>query len=699
MADFAAIFSAIARSSSLALNLYKIATASPQTADIIRVAQSINSFSSALKQIATLIREDDTIYSSEAGETLEDVLDQAQAVLNEIEAIIVGKGASEDAEHSRKVEDGLSKVQSKRLLYLQAHLDALRATLAMLQQTLYTAQSIIWATVRPAVSPQQAAAAVGNEKTQLENAVIEQQISLLFASKVYQPSRPDARLLMETESTNSVMVRDSSLPSPGNLHRYQERFIASLDISETSEDEWLPAVCGIAKSHLERLLERWTRLRQFHERMEYEKRREELEKRETQQPTVESDSDEDGQRVRGIGKDGHFATPLPHRPGSTQPLFSESTNLPIPVKDPRYGPTAPLSPASSSPRDSANSVAPPLSPRTDASHADEETNLEIPWKLCTRRHYWRYVDSTVTDSNTDLPPSSAFSDRNAWTEILASWVCKQALEEAGLPYAQVQKERRVGRRTTFEPCFCVQAPLTFAQVQGLVERTVELYRRGRRGSQSSERAEEHRRGSLKEDRRNGRLSRSPTERDRDKTPLAVQHPSPQPPPLDRSSTYTYPPLHPRASLERAASLPGKSVPSGLPSLQIPHPTPLPGASPMASRGAYSQLPPSTPTVPGPQPPPQSPYLSPHHPPPYSPSYLQSRNSPAAKHAYIDASDTTTTSDSDTAYRSRERRKHRSRSHRGSSSAKKSSKVDKVASLATIGGLAAMLDGIVEMGVL
>lgn len=574
--------------------------------------------------------------------------------------------------------------------------------------------------MRPSVSPQQAAAAVGNEKTQLENAVIEQQISLLFASKIYQPSRPDARLLMESESANSLMLRDSSLPNPATLHRYQERFIASLDISETSEDDWLPAVCGIAKSHLERLLERWTRLRQFHERLDYEKRRDELQKRETQQPTVESDSEGD---ARGPRRSGDFTTSLPHRPGSVQPLFSDSTSLPIPVKDPRYGPSAPLSPAPSSPRSSSNSLAPgaipiplPSSPRTTTfdppPHHEEEPNLEIPWKLCTRRHYWRYIDGAITDRNTDLPPSSAFADRHAWTEILASWVCKQALEEAGYPYTQVQKERRVGRRTTFEPCFCVQRALTFEQVQGLVERTVELYRRGREGEVERER----RRGSFRgEKSANGggslKGSHSPVERDRDKTPLAVQHPQQAPPPLERSTTYTYPPLPPRGNLERTASLPGK----GLPSLQIPSAGPIPQQVP---RDAHFPPPPplSGPPLPSPhqQLPPQPPYPSPHHPlPPYSTSpgaYLPVYPRPLLPpRPYIDPNDSvSTTSDSDSPYRSRDqqaqrrRKQHRSRSRRdsnGSKGGRRSSKVDKVASLATIGGLAAMLDGIVELGVL
>lgn len=62
-------------------------------------------------------------------------------MLDEIETIIIGKSSGDGT----KVEEHLSDIQSTRLLYLNAHIDALRATLAVLQQTLYTAQSIIWA--------------------------------------------------------------------------------------------------------------------------------------------------------------------------------------------------------------------------------------------------------------------------------------------------------------------------------------------------------------------------------------------------------------------------------------------------------------------------------------------------------------------------------------------------------------------------
>jgi hypothetical protein len=66
MADFGAIFSIIASSSKLALELYKLAHATQGT-NIDQIAKSIAGFSSAVKQMGTFIRQDDTLTSSEVG--------------------------------------------------------------------------------------------------------------------------------------------------------------------------------------------------------------------------------------------------------------------------------------------------------------------------------------------------------------------------------------------------------------------------------------------------------------------------------------------------------------------------------------------------------------------------------------------------------------------------------------------------------
>lgn len=171
MADFGAIFQIVSRGSALALEFYKLApttTIASGTTDISRVAKSISNFSSTVKQIGTIIKEDDSLPSAEvsyvlltrarlvltrlnkATETLEDILEQCDVVLIELQSIAFDEGAHHDRDkrnyhiekdHGRQ----LNVTESAKFLYLQSHLEALKTTLLAMQQTLYTAQSITWA--------------------------------------------------------------------------------------------------------------------------------------------------------------------------------------------------------------------------------------------------------------------------------------------------------------------------------------------------------------------------------------------------------------------------------------------------------------------------------------------------------------------------------------------------------------------------
>ena len=66
MAVLAAILPVVSRSSCLALELYQFAASSPREAkDLIEVAKAINNFASILKQVGTIIKEDDRLPSYE----------------------------------------------------------------------------------------------------------------------------------------------------------------------------------------------------------------------------------------------------------------------------------------------------------------------------------------------------------------------------------------------------------------------------------------------------------------------------------------------------------------------------------------------------------------------------------------------------------------------------------------------------------
>ncbi|KAJ4337344.1 hypothetical protein N0V95_008356 [Ascochyta clinopodiicola] len=495
MAVLAAILPVVSRSSCLVLELYQFAASSPGEAkDFVKVAKAINNFASILKQVGTIIKEDDRLPSYEALDVLEDVTVQSQIVLKEIEnATELRRNEHSDEKNEALSSDHLSQSGSlnvTRLTYLAAHLECLRLILAVLLQTLYAAQSIMWSKLRPTVSPKQAAKAVTNEKIQLQTLIIEQQMSILATSVLYEQfPRHDARFLMEADSSQSLVMTGSenTLSNPNHLFQYLDTYLGSLDTSGSTEEGWLPTVCSIAGPRTEQLLERWTSLPDFDRRLHDVERKARTQKHENRQATVESDGEEDERS--GHGPNGSVVpSRTSQRSGSVQPLFMDTTTLPIPMPASKFGLTAPVSPAASpgasrtifetpaSPHTSIGSLPVEAAAAVEAHEEDEGLDLEIPWSLRTSKYEWRYIDGKVVGSNTDLPPSTAYAERRNWTEVMASWVCKEAIQEAGYKVTQVQKERQDGRRTRFDTCFCIEQPLKFDQVKHLVERTAYFFR-------------------------------------------------------------------------------------------------------------------------------------------------------------------------------------------------------------------------------
>ncbi|KAF9692379.1 hypothetical protein EKO04_009369 [Ascochyta lentis] len=734
MAVLATILPVVSRSSCLALELYQFAASSPGEAkDFVKVAKAINNFASILKQVGTIIKEDDRLPSYEALDVLEDVTAQSQNVLKQIENVTELRrnehGDQRNGDSSSKNGSRSGSLSVTRLAYLAAHLECLRLTLAVLLQTLYAAQSIMWSKLRPTVSPKQAAKAVANEKVQLQTLIIEQQMSILSALVLHeQTPRHDARFLMEADSSQSLVTTGSenTSPNPSHLFQYQDKYLGSLDTSGSAEDGWLPMVCSIAGPRTEQLLERWTSLPDFDHRLHDAERKARAQKHENQQATVESDSEED-ERSR-YGPNGPGVAPPPHqRSGSVQPLFMDTTTLPIPVPASKFGPSAPMSPAAS-PRASRTTFETTASPRTsigslpveataavEAKEEDEGLDLEIPWTLRTSKYEWKYIDGKVVGSNTDLPPSTAYAERRNWTEVMASWVCKEAIQEAGYKVTQVQKERKDGRRTRFDTCFCIEQPLKFDQVKHLVERTVEMYRKNVPATPPPPAPPRIRRTSFDRP----PLGPPPSymaqmaAQDRDRTPTASRPHMP----LERSSsTLAYPP--PPPPLDRSMSMPGPGMfapPPYPPSVNsrasnAPLTMPTPGTIPMPN-GQYSSLPPQSPYPPQMPPPPPTAQQYPYPPPgaPYNnypyPPHMQPYTNPLNPQSPLRQSylvprpmdrydDDSMTSDSGSGERRRRRSKSRRRYDKeGEGRRKKYGKSAAVGTLMGIGGLTALLDGL------
>jgi hypothetical protein len=580
-----------------------------------------------------------------------------------------------------------------------------------------------------------------SEKVQLETLIIQQQLSIISASNTYkQAPRSNARLLVEGDSSQSLVATEhDEAPRPSSLHLFQDKYLASLDTSASSEAESIPAVCSIASSQAARLLDTWTSLPQFESRLQDEEREAQRQRQKNQQATVESDDEEEQSRSSKLSGDGARRA---RRSGSVQPLFTDATDsdsLSTPMPEKPDEPSTPLTPmplpqtsrnnipasindqfSSASPRSSIGSLPVEAAAAMEAKE-DNDVDLEIPWKLRTRKYYWKFVDAKQVDSNTDQASSLAFLERNSWTEIMASWVCKEAIKEAGYPVAQVQKERKDGRRTKFETCFCIERPLQFDQVKHLVERTVELYRET---APPTPPRPQVRRSSYQ------RLPPPPnapkgSALDRDRTPMPRHtHPG-----LDRAnSSMHFPPPPPGPPpLDRSTSMPGPGLALPIPQAGV-NSRPINLQVPGAYIGQQQPPRPQSPRLPQYPPPPlqangypsqpiniKSPQWM--YPPPPAPPlngslppYFQSQNYPPVqqsplRHSYQNASsysnrkydDDFTTSDSEPSERERMRRrrsKSRGRFRDDRDGGKKRHTGRKAAgALLGVGGLTALLDGL------
>ena len=450
-------------------------------------------------------------------------MEQCKAVYTEVEDILPIRDVRDDAEDESSIADrtenwNSSPDVSSKLEYLTVHLESLKSTLSVMLQALNTVQIVLWARyvvsstirphqsmqqilmfhrTRPTISPQRAGKAVSNEKDQLEILIIEQQMTLLSAATLHETITEsveikDPKLLMEEDSSQSLAMveeqREQNILTPSQLFRFQDPSLTEVDPSST-EVERLATVCKVSRARMDYILERWTRLEELEARITDEERKMEEQKRETQQPTVETDTDDPEPPIeKHDGPELLAPDPQRHTNCNWTQMDSPTLAIPVPVD---YHPNAPLSPASSygvSPRTSGqlplyttpHANAFPQSPRSsigtlpiDAAAAatavanaqddDDDVDLGIPWRLCTRKYHWDFIDAKFQPHKSDSypPPSQAYTDRSCWTEIMTSWLDKEAIKEAGYKYDRIQRERREGGRTKLDPCYRIHKALIF----------------------------------------------------------------------------------------------------------------------------------------------------------------------------------------------------------------------------------------------
>ncbi|KAB8337030.1 hypothetical protein FH972_021334 [Carpinus fangiana] len=140
---------------------------------------------------------------------------------------------------------------------------------------------------------------------------------------------------------------------------------------------------------------------------------------------------------------------------------------------------------------------PPSPPRRDGRGGISEAGLDIPWRIrISPTRYFDFQDSKIVGPRTPYKPSEPlewiYSQPGARTEINKEWVTEQALAEKRLQFFELSpKELRGGSGQGWIACeaggWRILRALTFAEVEGLVERTIALFKeRSGRGQGSAQ---------------------------------------------------------------------------------------------------------------------------------------------------------------------------------------------------------------------
>jgi hypothetical protein len=422
---------------------------------------------------------------------------------------------------------------------------------------------IVWTalTCKSFQSPRASIQAIQTERMHLEGLIVNQQRSTIDATKLHVLYQEQRMLSLGSNGDSSA---DSTMLAllPRGLHSQDLQVLIpcnsrSLIASHFgSEVDSLSLVRRVSPDHVDQLLERWTTIHQ--------RRRDSLlmdqspilglpeitaaerERRRSMHATVESDEETevDGpahrpggsfdysgpvldstdskqqpttspigipQRNAGRSKDRHgpplhwnpsflsnSSAPTPHRLSSAQaspnagkgpmPNFHRTTSLPA----------SPSMTFTSGP----HSLASTSSTTEDYLHDD----LQIPYRLCMRDSCWDFVDEALVHTNTSIPPSAAYQNSGAVTEIREVWVHPEALLEKRLKYQRISRDVNAGtdsRRSKFKSFYVINRPLRFQEVAALVERSSQIHQ---------EIVEEERKKSEEQPRR-ASLQRARTEAD------------------------------------------------------------------------------------------------------------------------------------------------------------------------------------------
>ena len=406
----------------LSLELYDFSAAVPSaTIDVTRLAKEVNLISLVLRQAGSNLKRDADIASVDGAQSVKEILQQFQQVFHEVESIVPLKRVQREQDESSLDGVAVSTThdwawnENSRLKasYLLGHLESLKLTLSVLLQCLYVAKITTWSHHQ---KTQHAIDAVSIERLQMQALIIEQQMSLIRVSRLYQELSLNKAAFLEgfPHQGSDIVQYDQREANPRALVPYQEMSLSQARPA-TTETEDLVRVKRIARQYVENLLHRWTRLEEMEQRVVEEGSPRQhgsgSDRGRWEQPSVESDSeDDDGYRRDGpprlaVNSAGPVLMPVNEdinldrgtpSPASSVPR-SQGINIPrspgvnvppslginIPPSpginlSPPQGINAPRSPGINAQRGSAPVNAPTPRRHSTANHSPSQNNPYFP---------------------------------------------------------------------------------------------------------------------------------------------------------------------------------------------------------------------------------------------------------------------------------------------------------------------------------
>ncbi|KAF1987813.1 hypothetical protein K402DRAFT_46268 [Aulographum hederae CBS 113979] len=378
IAGDATIIQMVAWGTRLSLGLYEVGSTVPSaTSDAYRLAKGVNLLSLVLRQVGACLKEYGTIPSYDAFEDVKQIIQQCRTVFTEIETVVPVGELQENGEKALTAGENWMKPEftESKIEYLLSHLEAIKLTVNVMTQTFYTVKVIAWSKQHRTTSSFEA---FEIERLQLQSLVIEQQMSLIRLRFLYRDYKYDClHMLLEDENTSHAAGGfEERSPRPLDLAQYQENSLAHVD-PDSSDSQQLSTVRTVSSKYIDRLLTRWTRLTEIERHLQQaewesqaKNRKEQHERRMSQQPKVEDDSSEDDHlkikqpRPRSIGPG-----PL-LRPADEE---VDESNMPTPKPLENHSPPGPYNRAPSRARHSAMNSA----KRLNQSSAQNPASLSM----------------------------------------------------------------------------------------------------------------------------------------------------------------------------------------------------------------------------------------------------------------------------------------------------------------------------------